>query len=111
MMSSVSLTNSNCFDFLATIGDGTADLVCIDPPYEVSRETGFSNGRPTGSDVDRFRVSMDFGEWDKEGFVGLTEVVSECHRILDRSCRNKGYGSRRSRDRCCRFHLRILLAY
>lgn len=83
-MSSVRLMNSDCFAFLSTLEDGSVDLVCIDPPYEVSRETGFANGAPTGRDVDRFRVSMDFGEWDAEGFVGLARVIRECHRVLRR---------------------------
>lgn len=81
---SVTLVNSSCFDFLATLGSNSVDLVCIDPPYEVSRETGFANGAPTGRDVDRFRVSMDFGHWDAEGFVGLGEVIRECYRVLRR---------------------------
>lgn len=79
---SVMLVNTDCFSFLETLENGSVDLVCIDPPYEVSRETGFANGSPTGRDVDRFRVSMDFGEWDAEGFVGLAEVIRECYRIL-----------------------------
>lgn len=81
-MPSVTLVNTDCFSFLETLENGSVDLVCIDPPYEVSRETGFANGSPTGRDVDRFRVSMDFGEWDAEGFVGLAEVIRECYRIL-----------------------------
>jgi len=79
---SVTLVNSSCFDFLASLETGSVDLVCIDPPYEVSRETGFAHGEPTGRDVDRFRVSMNFGHWDAEGFVGLGLVIKECYRVL-----------------------------
>lgn len=78
----VTLVNDNCFDFLAGLDDDSIDLICIDPPYEVSRETGFANGKPTGRSADRFRVSMDFGSWDAEGFVELGEAIRECHRIL-----------------------------
>ena len=41
-------------------GVSGADLILTDPPYAISRQTGFSNGG-----VERFRVSMEFGNWDK----------------------------------------------
>lgn len=75
------LKNQSCFDYLKTIESGSIDLVLIDPPYEVSRDTNFQSGEPSGKDTDRFRISMDFGEWDKN-FTGLKEVISECYRVL-----------------------------
>ena len=77
----VILTNESCFDLLPRIEKNSVDLVLIDPPYEVSRDTNFQSGEATGRDTDRFRVSMDFGEWD-QGFTGMDKVVKECHRIL-----------------------------
>ena len=77
----IDLTNESCFDLLPRIEKNSVDLVLIDPPYEVSRDTNFQSGEATGRDTDRFRVSMDFGEWD-QGFTGLNEVVKECYRIL-----------------------------
>ncbi|MBR1420265.1 MAG: site-specific DNA-methyltransferase [Selenomonadaceae bacterium] len=71
----------SCFDFLPTIEDSSIDLVLIDPPYEISRETGFNHGDLTGRDTDRFRVSMEFGDWDSQ-FQNLDLVVAECFRIL-----------------------------
>lgn len=53
----------------------------IDPPYEVSRKTNFASGKPKGTDVDRFRVDMDFGDWDKD-FDGLDVCISESYRVL-----------------------------
>lgn len=73
--------NESCFDFLPIIKDKTVDLVLIDPPYEISRKTNFQSGEETGRDTDRFRISMDFGDWDKN-FAGLNEVVKQCYRIL-----------------------------
>lgn len=35
------LKNESCFNFLEKIASNTIDLVLIDPPYEVSRETNF----------------------------------------------------------------------
>lgn len=75
------LTHASCFDFLKDIPKNSVDLVLIDPPYEVSRETNFQSRQLTGTDVDRFRVSMDFGDWDKN-FTGLDQVLLDCHHIL-----------------------------
>jgi DNA modification methylase len=77
----IDLTNESCFDLLPRIEKNSVDLVLIDPPYEVSRDTNFQSGEATGRNTDRFRVSMDFGEWD-QGFTGLDKVVKECYRIL-----------------------------
>ena len=73
--------NEDCFDLLPTIKSATVDLILIDPPYEISRPTNFQSGEETGRDTDRFRVSMDFGEWDKN-FTGLEMTVKEGYRIL-----------------------------
>ena len=80
-MSKISLVNQNCFDFLKTVPDKSVDLVLIDPPYEVSRDTNFQSGEAKGKDTDRFRVSMNFGDWDNN-FTGLDLVIKECHRRL-----------------------------
>ena len=77
----IELKNMSCFDYLKTLNNDSVDLVLIDPPYEVSRDTNFQSGEAKGSDTDRFRVSMDFGEWDKE-FTGLKQCIKECYRIL-----------------------------
>ena len=71
----------SCFEYLSAINTGSVDLVLIDPPYEVSRETNFQSGEATGRDTDRFRVSMDFGDWDNS-FTGLDKVIKEAYRIL-----------------------------
>lgn len=73
--------NTSCFDFLPTIEKNSVDLILIDPPYEISRSTNFQLGEETGRDTDRFRISMDFGDWDKN-FTGLDKVFKEGYRIL-----------------------------
>jgi site-specific DNA-methyltransferase (adenine-specific) len=72
---SILLYNESCFDFLAKIPDDSIQLVLIDPPYEISRDAGFIKG----GGVERFAVSMDFGDWDKN-FDGFTDVIKECFR-------------------------------
>lgn len=73
----IELKNQSCFEYLKSLPSGSIDLVLIDPPYEISKETGFSKG----GGVDRFAVSMDFGEWDKE-FSGLDDVLEQAYRVL-----------------------------
>jgi DNA modification methylase len=74
-------TNESCFELLPRIKSGSIDLILIDPPYEISRPTNFQSGELTGTDTDRFRITMDFGEWDKN-FTGLDYVIKESYRIL-----------------------------
>jgi len=50
-------------EFLAGLRSGSVDLLLTDPPYGISRETGFANVK---NGVERFGVSMDFGAWDHE---------------------------------------------
>lgn len=73
--------NQSCFELLASLENKTIDLVLIDPPYNISRPTNFQSGEETGKDTDRFRISMDFGEWDKN-FTGLEIAIRECFRVL-----------------------------
>jgi DNA modification methylase len=84
MKNIIELCNISCFDYLKTIPKNSIDLILIDPPYEVSRETNFENTPIKGNDTDRFRVSMDFGDWDNN-FTGLDVVINECYRILKKS--------------------------
>lgn len=76
-MSKIELENISCFDYLKTIPNNSVDLVLIDPPYEVSRDTGFAN-----TQLDKYKdFSMNFGDWDNN-FTGLDIVIKECYRIL-----------------------------
>ena len=77
----IRLEHENCFSFLKNLKSNSIDLVLIDPPYEVSRETNCQSGDAKGKDTDRFRVSMDFGKWD-DCFTGLDVVIKESYRLL-----------------------------
>jgi len=76
---SLVLNNESCLDFLPRVADKSVNLVLIDPPYTISRATGFESCGEKG--VERFKMSYEFGEWDNEIFV-LDEVMKECYRIL-----------------------------
>ena len=73
--------NQSCFEYIKNIKDNSIDLILIDPPYEISRDTNFAGGEKTGKNTDRFRISMDFGEWDKN-FDGLELIIKEGYRVL-----------------------------
>lgn len=73
--------NTDCFEFLPTVKSKTVDLVLIDPPYHISRKTNFRNSPETNSDTDRFRISMDFGQWDNEQFE-FDYLFKELYRVL-----------------------------
>ena len=49
---------------LSTLQPGSVDLILTDPPYTISKDTGFKNLGERS--VERFAVDMDFGEWDKD---------------------------------------------
>ena len=84
-MSKINLVNQDCLEFLKTVSSKSVSLVLIDPPYQVSRKTNFQAGMAKNKDTDRFRISMEFGDWDKEEFLKLDEVISECYRVLKSS--------------------------
>ena len=75
------MTVLECADyraFLDGVPPGSVDLALTDPPYAISRETGFANVR---NGVQRFAVSMDFGEWD-HAEIDLAEFASGMYRAL-----------------------------
>ncbi len=51
-------------DLLDSLPPGATDLILTDPPYTISRSTGFA--KLGERSVARFAVSMDFGHWDHE---------------------------------------------
>lgn len=72
-------TNESCFDLLRSVPSNSIDLVLIDPPYLISRDTGFESGN--NPDYDRLKVSMDFGKWDHR-LDGFDQAIHECYRVL-----------------------------
>ena len=80
----VTLRNEDCLEYLKRIPDNSVDLVLLDPPYKISRKTNFAQGEKTGRDVDRLRVTYEFGAWDKGKDV-LEKVIQESYRVLKKS--------------------------
>ncbi len=50
-------------DFLQSQESNSVDLLLTDPPYAISRKTGFAKFK---KGIKRFAVSMDFGAWDHQ---------------------------------------------
>lgn len=66
-------------DFLWALDPGSVDLALTDPPYTISKKTGFQNVGENG--VERFAVSMDFGQWD-HAQIDLDELAQGLYRGL-----------------------------
>lgn len=64
--------------FMENLRKGSVDLLLTDPPYIISRDTGFAKVK---GGVKRFAVSMDFGQWDKQA-IDLQVLCDEAHRAL-----------------------------
>ncbi len=74
----VSIDCADFRDFLDSLDAGSVDLVLTDPPYGISRETGFDQVK---NGVERFAVSMDFGSWDHEE-IDLDALATGLYRVL-----------------------------
>ncbi len=76
--------NLDAITFLTSIENSSVDLIHTDPPYIISRKTGFGSIGEKG--VKRFAVSMDFGEWDNEDVERHEEmmksVIKEYYRVI-----------------------------
>ena len=64
--------------FLQNLPPNSVSLLLTDPPYSISRKTGFQKVK---QGVKRFAVSMDFGKWDKEN-INLHTLSQSAYKIL-----------------------------
>ena len=67
-------------EFMGRLPRNSVDLILTDPPYTISKETGFQS---VVNGVQRFAVSMDFGEWD-HCKIDLGEMARCFYRTLRR---------------------------
>lgn len=77
----VSFFHNDAISFLKTQESNSVDLILIDPPYAVSRKTGFSI--MNNPDYNRLGVNYEFGDWDN-AFTNedLQAVMCEAYRVL-----------------------------
>lgn len=77
------LINDDCFNYLKEINSKSVDLILVDPPYLISKKSGFKNIADTTTKemATKYNVSIDFGEWDKEE-LDWDLLFKEYYRIL-----------------------------
>lgn len=80
----VMIINGDCLEHLTKIDSNSVDLILIDPPYLISKSSGFSNYSDNISDDLKKKygnLSIDFGDWDKVE-LNWDFLFSEYKRIL-----------------------------
>lgn len=82
------IKQQDAYEYLCSLEKESVDLILTDPPYEISRPSGFIDSltKPDGSPqskrtLRRFGISLDFGEWDKNQ-LNLLPYIEEMHRVL-----------------------------
>lgn len=78
------LINGDCYKELIKIEKNSIDLILIDPPYIISKPSGFTKHSDETNDTLKLKygkLSIDFGEWDKEE-INWDLLFNEFYRIL-----------------------------
>lgn len=77
------IINGDCLVEISKLLNNSVDLILIDPPYLISRETGFKNysDNATKDMKNKYNISMDFGDWDKIE-LNWDILFKEYYRIL-----------------------------
>ena len=78
-------------DIFKTLDKNSVDLILTDPPYEISRPSGYISSltKPDGTPqsertIRRFAVDLDFGDWDKQNMdlLQYRQILKLYHYIL-----------------------------
>ena len=78
------ILKGDCFDLIKDIDSKSVDLILVDPPYFISRNSNFKNYSDDTSKelITKYgSISIDFGEWDK-GELDWDLLFKEYYRIL-----------------------------
>ena len=78
------ILQGDCFELIKNIESKSVNLILVDPPYLISRPSGFSNYSDDASKelITKYgKVSIDFGEWDK-GELDWDFLFKEYNRVL-----------------------------
>lgn len=74
----------DCFEKIKEIEDNSVDLILIDPPYLISRNSNFKSYSKEANHEIKVKygsISIDFGDWDK-GDLDWNFLFFEYSRIL-----------------------------
>ena len=80
MFTKFSIKVSDFHEFMDSQPDGSVDLILTDPPYCISKKTGFAD---VVNGVERFAVRMDFGPWDHVE-INLDDMAHVFYKSLRR---------------------------
>lgn len=77
------LVNDDCFNYLDKIKSKSVDLILVDPPYLISRNSNFQKHSDLTDPffVTKYNMSIDFGEWDKKE-IDWNLLFREYYRVL-----------------------------
>lgn len=78
------ILQGDCFELIKNIDSKSVDLILVDPPYLISRDSNFTKySNETSKDmVTKYGgISIDFGEWDKSE-LNWDFLFKEYNRIL-----------------------------
>ena len=74
----------DCLEELLKIKNNSIDLVLIDPPYLISRDSNFTKNHSETSEKMKTKygsISIDFGDWDKKE-LNWNNILGEYYRVL-----------------------------
>jgi site-specific DNA-methyltransferase (adenine-specific) len=78
------ILQGDCFELIKNIESKSVDLILIDPPYLISKSSGFSNISDATSKEMATKygnISIDFGDWDKSE-LDWKFLFNEYYRVL-----------------------------
>jgi site-specific DNA-methyltransferase (adenine-specific) len=77
------IINSDCLEYLPKIDSNSIDLIIIDPPYLISKNSNFKkiSTKTSREMATKYNISIDFGEWDKQE-LNWDFIFLEYYRIL-----------------------------
>ena len=78
------IIKGDCFELIKNVKNKSVDLILVDPPYLISKSSGFSNYSDNTSKelITKYGgISIDFGDWDKSE-IDWNKLFSEYYRVL-----------------------------
>lgn len=70
--------HGDCYDDLKLVSNESVNLILIDPPYQISRNSNFNKN---SSNKKFNKISIDFGDWDHDE-IDLDYLFKQFKRIL-----------------------------
>ena len=82
-MNDIELWQGDCLSYIPNIPKESVDLILIDPPYIISKDSGYINNSADRQDyIAKYgNHKIDFGDWDKTE-LNIQNLFTEFYRIL-----------------------------